>query len=111
MGQGRLGAEHDGGRAALIVAFLGLLWVALHASGALGSHSDITFTLLAVTAVTATVVGVRRWKPEPAWPWLVILAALLLFLVGGFLRVQFETLADLTAGRSLLPDLIALPGY
>jgi diguanylate cyclase (GGDEF)-like protein len=111
MQQGRLVAEHDGGRAALIVAFLGLLWVALHASGALGEQSDITFTLLAVTAVAATVVGVRKWRPDPAWPWLVVLAALLLFLVSGFLRVQLETLGDLTADRSLLPDLIALPGY
>ena len=33
------------------------------------------------------------------------------FLVGGALRFDFHTLGNITASRSLVPDLLSLPGY
>jgi diguanylate cyclase (GGDEF)-like protein len=89
----------------------GLLWTALHLSGVLGSWSDATFIVLGLLAVLASIAGIRRWQPRPRWPWVLIATGLVLFLVGGFARVSLSTLGDLTDSRSLVPDLITLPGY
>jgi len=95
----------------VVVGVVGLCWTILHVSGALGAWGESTFVVLGLTAVVASIVGIRRWRPRPRWPWVMILAGLVLFLVGGFARVSFETLGDLSTDRSLLPDLITLPGY
>ncbi len=98
-------------RPALLVAGFGLLWVALHASGLLGAWTDVTFVLLGIGAVVGGIAGVRRWDPQPRWPWVLLISALVLFLIGGLLRSHLGTLGDLSDGRSPLPDLITLPGY
>ncbi len=86
-------------------------WLVAHAAGLLGPLADATFVFLGVAALVAGVVGVRRHRPALRWPWLVISAALLLFLVGGATRVALGTLGDLSSDRALLPDLFTLPGY
>jgi len=99
-------------RPALIVAAVGATWVLLvHATGLLGDASGITFLLLGLGAVAAATVGIHRWKPEPRWPWWLVLVAMILFFFGGLTREAFHTLGDLTPSRSLLPDLLSLPGY
>lgn len=90
---------------------LGVTWILAHALGLLGPLSAYTFTLVGVLSIAATVVGLRRNRPTPLWPWVLILGALLLFAVGGALREAMGTFADLSAERSLVPDLVTLPGY
>ena len=104
-------ADRHRERAALVVGIVGTGWIALHGSGLLGPLSQDTFVLLGATAVTATVVGLRRYRPARRWPFVLMAAAFFLFLVGGALRQQFGTLGDLTAHRSLIPDFLAAPGY
>ncbi|MGZ4760230.1 MAG: hypothetical protein ACXV95_14310, partial [Acidimicrobiales bacterium] len=90
---------------------MGAVWLTLHALGLLGSLSALTFVLLGVGSVAATIYGTRRWKPEPQWPWWTFCATLTLFLVGGALRSVEDTLGNLTSSRSIVPDLVTLPGY
>ena len=94
-----------------VLAGAGAVWLVLHASGLLGDAAAITFPALGLVAVAGTVYGVVRWRPQPRWPWLLLLSAFLVFLVSGAVRDGLPTLGDLSADRSLAPDLIALPGY
>jgi diguanylate cyclase (GGDEF)-like protein len=98
-------------RLSIGVAAFGITWVALHAAGWLDPEANVTFAVFAVLSVVGTVVGIRRYDPQPRWPWLAFLAAFALFLVGGVIRIALGTLGDLSADRSLVPDLIILPGY
>lgn len=81
------------------------------AAGVLGPFEGSLFGALGIVALTATVWGIRVHRPARRRPLVCIAAAQLLFLVGGGLRVSLGTLGDLSADRSLLPDLVSLPGY
>ena len=98
-------------RPAVVVGVLGGGWLLLHAFGLLGQASSLTFVLLGMGSVAATIYGTRRWKPEPRWPWWTFCGTLTLFLVGGALRAYYNTLGDLSESRSVVPDLVTLPGY
>ncbi len=98
-------------RASIVVAVVGLLWLALHVSGIVDSTGDYTSALFALLGVGATVVGLRRSRPRPLWPWLAIAGALSLALVAAVLRTAYGTLGNLGPSRSIIPDLVALPGY
>jgi diguanylate cyclase (GGDEF)-like protein len=104
-------ADRQQGRWALAVGLVGVAWIALHGAGLLGSLSNGTFVVLGITALTATIVGLRTNRPARRWPFVLLACACFLFLVGGALRQQFETLGDLTPHRSLIPDFLAAPGY
>lgn len=99
------------GSASKGVLLVGGLAVAAHAIGVLGVFDETLFPLLGVVAFGATVLGAWVHRPATRWPYVCIASALLLFLVGSGLRVSLDTLGDLTAQRSLLPDLVSLPGY
>ena len=90
---------------------VGVVCVGALALGLLGPLADTAFLILGAGAVVATVVGLRRNRPAARWPWMIIAAALVVFLVGGGVREAFGTLGDLSADRSLVPDLITLSGY
>lgn len=94
-----------------IVALGGVIWVALGTSGLFGATGGTTFVVLAAQALVSTFLGIKRWKPEPLWPWLVLVGAFALWLVGGQLRDTYHTLGDLTSHRALVPDLFSLSGY
>jgi len=108
--EGQLPTEADT-RSVAFVASLGVTVVVLHALGAFGPFSDAALAVLGIFALTIAVVGIRRWRPTPAWPWWLQVVALALFLLGGLARSSLQTLGDLTPSRSLLPDLLTLPGY
>jgi len=109
--EGRASASGPSARPATVVGVLGGVWLVLHAVGLLGPLSALTFVLLGLGSVAATVYGTRRWKPDPQWPWWMLCGALTLFLVGGSLRVLAHTVGNLSETRSLVPDLVTLPGY
>ena len=109
--QPRSVAGRGGSTASFVALGLGAVWVVLHASGLLGAHASLTFVLLATASIAATLAGIYRWRPAPAWPWLLTLGAFVLFLVGGAARQLLGTLGDLSSTRSAWPDLVTLPGY
>jgi len=62
-------------------------------------------------SLVAVVASIHHNRPSVTWPWWAISGAMLLFLVESTARVELRTLGNLTATRSLVPDLIALPAY
>ena len=94
-----------------MVALVGAAWIGAHAAGLLGPLAPATFVLLSLTTITATVIGVRRYRPARSWPWWAIAVASVLWLIGGAAREALGTVGDLTAHRSLVPDLVTLSGY
>jgi diguanylate cyclase (GGDEF)-like protein len=104
---GRISSE----KAAYTLGLGGLVWITAHALGLIGPLDQVTFFLLGFTTTCATVIGVRHHRPALRWPWVFVACALVIFLVGGMARLALNTTGDLTANRSLIPDLITLPGY
>jgi diguanylate cyclase (GGDEF)-like protein len=96
---------------AVVVAAGGTTWLALYALGVLGPLAGATFPLLGTMAIAATLVGVRRYRPAPRWPWWSIGGAIVIWQLGGAARAALGTMGDLSPGRSLLPDLVSLAGY
>lgn len=88
-----------------------VLWVLLQAVGLFGVVHDATLILLFGGCVAAMVYGVRHYQPTPRWPWALAATAFTLFFFGGLARQTINTLGDLSADRSLIPDMITLPGY
>lgn len=67
--------------------------------------------LASVAAPAAVIIGTVRYRPKPLWPWMMLLVAFFLFIADGIVRTRFNTLGNLSSSRSLVPDLLALPGY
>jgi diguanylate cyclase (GGDEF)-like protein len=107
----RYGRNHVGNRASLIFLVAGAIWTALHGFGLLGPLETSTFHVLSVATFLATLLGIYWYRPAARWPWIAIAAALMLFVVGGVARTRLGTFGNLTPTRSLIPDLITIPGY
>ena len=107
----RTGPRPPARLAILLILGIGGLWTLLHGLGIIDPSSLVTFPLVAITAVVSTVVGMRRWRPKPRWPWFALGGMLVLFLAAVVLRLSLGTLGNLGSGRSLLPDALAIPGY
>jgi len=71
----------------------------------------MVFVLLGVATTAALVVSVRVRRPSLVWPWACMTVAFVLFIVGGTSRGSLQTLGNVTATRSLLPDILTLPAY
>ena len=93
------------------VQLLGALAVLAVALDLVPVTSWLALPLVSVATLSAIFWAVRRYRPRHAWTWLCVLAALVLFTAGGAARVELNTLGNLGAGRSVIPDLITLPGY
>jgi diguanylate cyclase len=104
-------ARPSGGRASLLFAAAGGTWAAAHGLDLLGPLQNATFVLLGTATVIATILAVRMYRPRLRWPWWLICGAMVIFLVAGVFRQVLHTLGNLTATRSIVPDLISLSGY
>jgi len=80
-------------------------------SGAFGSFEPIAILLVGSMALGGMVYSIRRYRPAHVWTWWTIAGALFVFMVGAMARASLHTTGNLTATRSLIPDLISLPGY
>ncbi|HVN52613.1 MAG TPA: EAL domain-containing protein [Acidimicrobiales bacterium] len=100
-----------GSRWALVVAVAGAALLTADVMGLLGTRSREALVVLGGAGLVAASFGILRHRPRPVWPWLLQILALALFLAGGATRVEFGTLGDLSAHRSLVPDMLTLPGY
>ena len=84
---------------------------AADATGLLGSASQYTFVLLVLSSIAATVAGARAFDPSHRWPFVVIMFGFVMFVAGGAAGESLHTLGDLSASRSITPDILTLPGY
>lgn len=80
----------------------------LHGTGLSG---DVGMLTISVLAPVAAIIGVRRHRPAPAWPWVLLVLAGVVWTIAGGVRTAVGSTGDLTADRNLLPDLFALAGY
>ena len=70
-----------------------------------------TLNVLSVMAPAVLVIGIVIRRPKPVWPWLALVAMTILFAGAVVARSHYQTLGNLTKTRTLIPDLIAIPGY
>ncbi|MDA8118211.1 MAG: hypothetical protein M0000_12680, partial [Actinomycetota bacterium] len=83
----------------------------LLALGDLGSFAQYWMLVNGVATAIVVALAIVKYKPRPQWNWWIIIAAFILFLAGGILADELHTLGNITRTRSLLPDLITIPGY
>jgi diguanylate cyclase (GGDEF)-like protein len=95
----------------LVFLVVGLTWLFLDMLNVLGPLESSALFVLTAATLGVIVLSVRRYRPSSRWPWYAIVASLAIFFVGGGLATELHTLGNLTIHRSLLPDLITLPGY
>ena len=106
------GAGYQGSARGTVAYLLsGGLAVAAVAIGFFDRWEPSIFLALGAATTLALVVSVRAHRPSRVGPWAAIVFAFALFLASGLVRSEFQTLGNMTASRSLLPDLLALPGY
>ena len=85
--------------------------VAVAAACGLFAPSEYALSGIGIATLVALVTSVAVRRPSHIWPWAAVALALALFMAGGLARAILHTMGNLTASRSLLPDLLALPGY
>ncbi len=89
--------------------------VAVYAVAAAAVALDVagagTSAVLIVTSTIALIVGIRINRPALAWPFWGFVVAGVFWMFAAVTRDVTGSTGDLTANRSLLPDLFALPGY
>jgi len=90
---------------------VGAIWTALIALALIGPTGGVAFGFAAAGTIGAIVFGIHRYRPARRAPWWMALGAFTLFVIGGVARDDLHTLGVLTVHRSLIPDLIVLPGY
>ncbi len=97
--------------AAWVFLATGLVVTMCHWAGVLGRFDTSIYSVLVLAGFVATIVGIVRNRPRVRWPFIAFAAAVFLFLIGGATREASHTLGDLSSHRTLLPDVITLPGY
>ncbi len=85
-----------------------LLLIALHATGLTGQAA---YPVVTFSGVVCASIGIRRHRPAVQWPWWAMVMSGLLWTIGGVIGDLNHVTGDLTANRSLLPDVFSLPGY
>jgi len=81
------------------------------ASGVLGVGEPVALFVLGVATLIALVTSVAIRRPSRLGPWIAIASSFALFLAAGVTRNELQNIGDLSVSRSLLPDLLSLPGY
>ncbi|MEV6967732.1 EAL domain-containing protein [Hamadaea sp. NPDC051192] len=86
----------------------GLVAAALYAFVPNPVVSGLAFSAVGIGAGYAIILGIRRYRPLPAWPWRLLSAACFLFLAGALLRTMLDQHSGL---GGVLPDCFTIPGY
>jgi diguanylate cyclase (GGDEF)-like protein len=93
----------------MLVLLVMLVIAIVHVSAP--ATAAVTYALAIGVGITAGVYGLSRVLVDHAWPWRFLLFSAVLWAVGGLLSDVSQTQGDLSGGRSILPDLLTLPGY
>ena len=108
---GPAGTPRPFDRAWAWVLGIGSVLLVLGVTGGLGGLEPSSMFAIGIVTLVSLVVSIRVHRPALTWPWWAISGSVLLFIVGGAARVELDTLGNLSASRSLVPDLVSLPGY
>ena len=96
------------GRVAWLSLGVFLVVIAARGTGVLGV---VAYPVVTVGGPLCAVFGLRRHRPLLRWPWWAMVATGALWTVAGIVREASHATGDFTSGRSLVPDMFALPGY
>jgi diguanylate cyclase (GGDEF)-like protein len=80
-------------------------------SGVFGALEPTAILLASCLTIGGAVYSIRRYRPTHVWTYWTVTVALFVFVVAALARVSLATTGNLSASRSLIPDLISLPGY
>ncbi len=111
------GVASDDDDAALATASGRITWIVLAAfcaviaAHAAGLLFGMAYPAITAAGVVSATIGLRRHRPALQWPWWAFVATGVLWTISGAVGDITQSNGDLTASRSLLPDLFALPGY
>ncbi len=77
-----------------------------------GVAQDILYVLIGVSMLAVILVGIRRHRPAPAWPWYVIFLGLSLFVAADTVFVVYENVLGVPAAPfPSIADALYLGGY
>jgi diguanylate cyclase (GGDEF)-like protein len=89
----------------------GLGLTAIHVFRLLGPQSDMALGFLTLATIAGAVYGTFRNAPPVRGPWFLLAASGVLFAIGAVTREALGITGDLSANRSLVPDMFSFPGY
>ena len=73
----------------------GVLAVALHAVLPAGSTAqDLLYDVIGASAVVVGLIAIRRYRPDPALPWVLLCAGQALFVAGDLMWNYYEFVGD-----------------
>jgi diguanylate cyclase len=96
------------GTTAWIALAILLAAIVVHAAGI---APDLTYATVVLGGVALAGLGVHRHRVSLRWPWWLLVAAGLLWTAASVAVDVTGSAGDLTPNRSLLPDVLAIPGY
>lgn len=85
-----------------------LLIIALYAVGVIG---EVAYPIVLIGGVTGAAIGLRWHRPTRSGPWWMLVLVGLVWTWAGIIDDVFNASGDLSSNRSLIPDLLAIPGY
>ncbi|HET9442559.1 MAG TPA: hypothetical protein VFO65_04505, partial [Acidimicrobiales bacterium] len=92
-------------------AALGVLAVILHFLASSPGVQGVIYLTVGAAGVLAVVVGIRRHRPAPAYPWYLFAAGLLLFLIGDGFFYFYKLVRHVERPFPSLADAFYLASY
>lgn len=92
------------------IALLGIsvALVLVHATGRVGTA---LYPVIILLGIAGGIIGTLRHQQRMTWPWWCLAASATLWIGSGMIADATASTGDLSASRSLLADVFALPGY
>lgn len=95
-------------RDSLVLLAVAIAAIAVYATGYGGAA---LYTVIILLGLTGGIVGTRRHQQRMSWPWRCLMIAAALWIGSGVVALATASTGDLSAGRSIIADLFAMPGY
>jgi diguanylate cyclase len=82
--------------------------IAVYATGVGGAG---LYAVIILLGLGGGVLGIRRHQERMTWPWWCLAAAATLWIASGVIALLTSSTGDMSAERSVIADLFAMPGY
>lgn len=103
--------SHERGRPARDSSLLIAVSIALISIYAAGLGGPALYTVIILLGIGGGMIGTRRHQERMTWPWWCLVVAATLWIGSGVVALVTSSTGDLSAERSVIADLFAMPGY